>query len=108
MREAADLAIGARGSDIVEVGERMGFARACADTEVLEQRLANEMRWTTCGRTDTEIDVRLAKAHRMELRMAIGEMQEAYVAIRHETVVKPGSRREVQRRAAVDWKPCGG
>ncbi len=70
MRKAAELAVGPRCRHVIEVRERVRFARPRPDAEMLEQRLADEMRRAARRGADAEIDARLAEANRVELRVA--------------------------------------
>ena len=86
----------------VEVGERVRVARAGRDAEMLEQVLADEMRRLAPRGADAEVDVRLAEVDRQELRVAVGEVQQADVAERLDAVVERGAGGEVLRRRAGD------
>ncbi len=109
VREAADLAVGARRLREVEVGEGVRLGRAGTDAEALEQRLADEVRRLAQGVADAEVDARLAEAHRLQLRVAIGEVQHADVAeARHVVEALPGiglARARRRRRAACRRRP---
>src|SRR5205085_5849467 len=80
MRKTAKRAVSLRCGAEIEVGERMRIAAPRWNTEMLQQRFADEMRWATGGRAKTEIDARLAKIGGQKLRVTIGEMQHAHVA----------------------------
>ncbi len=86
VREAAHLAVGVGRVNIVETGESMRLNRVWLDTEMLEQRVADQMRRQAAHRTDAEIDLRLAEIHRVQLRMGIGDMQQADVAVLRQVV----------------------
>ena len=58
----------------------MRVARSGRDAEVAQQGLADQMRRTSRGVAQAEIDARLAEVRRQQLRMTIGEMQQMHVA----------------------------
>ena len=82
MRKAADLAklLGCGGK--VEIGKRMGVTAAGRRANVLQQMPADEMRRAARRAGDADIHVRLAKIDRQQLRVTVGEMQQAHVAER--------------------------
>ena len=80
MGEAAEPAVFPGGLRKIEVGESMRLARTGGNAKVLEQRLADQVRRAVRSFADTEIDARLAKMQGQQLRVAIGEMEERYVA----------------------------
>ena len=80
MREAADLAVARRRALEIEVGEGMRLHGVGRDPEMPQQRIADQVRgFAACG-TDAEIEVRLPEVHRQQLRVAVGEVQQAQVA----------------------------
>ena len=50
------------------------------DAEMLEKGAADQMRRPPAHVADPDIDARLAKEHRLELRMRVGDMEDARVA----------------------------
>ena len=80
MSESTDPSVGARGRFEVETRECMRARGARRDARLLEQMLADEMRRPTGRLAEPEVDARLAKVDRHQLRMAVGEVQEADVA----------------------------
>ena len=105
VREAAGLAVGARGFLEVEIGERVRLARSRRDAEMLQQRLADQVRRLALGGAEAEVDVRLAEVHRQQLRVAVGEVQQARVAERLDAVVELRAQLEVEGVGAADGKP---
>ncbi len=77
MRKAAHAAVSARGVGEVEVGERVRVAGSGPHAEVLQQRLTDQMRRLPGRGADAEIDARLAEVDRQQLRVTIGEVQQA-------------------------------
>ncbi len=86
MRETTHLSVFPRRLRKIEVREGVRFAAAGPDSELLEQRLADQMRRAVRAFPDSEIDVRFAEAHRQQLRVAIGEVQQRYVPERRQVV----------------------
>ena len=68
----------------------MRVDRSGLDAETFEQRFADEMRRLALGGAEAEIDAGLAIEAGHELRMAIGEMQQAHVAERRHVVHRRG------------------
>ena len=86
MREAAELAE-PRGAFLeIETGEGIGIGAIGLDAEAIEESLADQMRRLALHRADAEIDARLAKIHRQQLRMGVGHVQDARVAEAFEIV----------------------
>jgi len=102
MREAAHLPVRLRRLREVEVRECVRVPRAGRDAEVPEQVFADEMRRLSGRCADTQIDIGFAEVDRQQLRMAVGEMQQARVAERLRVVVERRAGREVERRRAGD------
>src|SRR6267143_1978687 len=80
VREAAELSVRLRRPHEVELGEGVRFAASGAEAEMLQESLADQMRRAVRARSDAEIDVRLAEMGRQQLGVAVGEVQERYVA----------------------------
>ncbi len=108
MREAAELAVRLRCRHVVEVRERVRFARPRPDAEMLEQRLADEMRRAARRGADAEIDARLAETNRVELRVAVGDVQQADVAEPLDAVVERRAGGEIERSSRGDRQAGGG
>ena len=80
MGEAAEPAIAMRGFGEVEVSEGVRQPALGRHAEMLEERLAHQMRRLAGHGADAEIDARLAEIDRFELRMRIGHVQHAGMA----------------------------
>ena len=80
MGKATDLAVALGGTLEIEIAEGMRLGRAGTNTELLEQRLAHQMRRAVETTGHTQIDTGLAEIHRQQLRMAVGEMQQRHIA----------------------------
>ncbi len=80
MSKAADLAIAFCSCGKIEVGESVGLGRSRCDARVFQEVFANQVRQSARGFTDTDVGAGLTKVDREQLRMAIGEMQQADVA----------------------------
>ena len=76
----------------------MRFARSRLDAEMLEQRFADQMRRLARRVADADVHAGLAKVHRQQLRMDVGEVQQAQLAERR-VVVEARARRQIERRA---------
>lgn len=88
MREATHLSIGPCRAREIEKRERMRVACSGLDAEVSKQMLANEMGRLAPRVGQTEVNAGLAEVDRQELRMTIGEMQDADIADRRQRVVE--------------------
>ena len=81
----------------------MRLARAGGNAEVLEQRLADQVRRPVCAFAYAEIDARLAEAHGQQLRVTIGEVKQRYVSKNRQVVerfagcLRTRSERETRR-----------
>ena len=80
MREAADAAVGARRRLEVEEREGMSAGGARCDARLLEQLFAHQVRRSTGRLAQPQVDARLAKLDRRQLRVTVGEVEEADVA----------------------------
>ena len=80
MREAANLAIAFGRLFIVQVTQGVGFRRTGAHLGGLEQVLAHQVRQVTAHRTQADVDAGFAEINGLELRMAIGHVQEGHIA----------------------------
>ncbi len=86
----------------------MRFARARRDVEALQEMLADQMRRLAFGRSDAQVDAGLAKVDGKELRVRVGDVQQAHVAERPHGVVERGAGSEVLRKNAFEREPrCG-
>src|SRR5665213_1640261 len=86
MREAAEPAVTVRGFGEIEISKSMGEPRFWGDAEMLEIRLADQVRRLAGHFADAEIDARLAEVDRRQLRVCIGHVQHARVAERADIV----------------------
>ena len=86
MRKPSDLAVGMCSTREFQASEGMSLRRAARDTEMLKEGLAHEMRGMTRSGSDADVHARLTVIRRQELRVTIGEMQQAYVAERRQFV----------------------
>ena len=105
MREAADCPEGVCRLREVEIREGVRLACGGFDAEVQQQRLADEVRRPPARGTEAEIDIRLTEVDRIELRVAVGEMQQAHVSERGGVVVERGPVATLERRAALNGQP---
>ena len=80
MRKAAELAESSGSLFKFDTGEGIGVGAVGADTEAIEEGLADQMRRVAPHRADAEIDAGLAKKDRPKLRMHIRHVQDAGVA----------------------------
>jgi hypothetical protein len=80
MGEAPDLAVAARGALEIQVRAGVREPAARRDPEMLEQRLAREVRRPAAGLVHADVHVGLAEIRRQELRVAIGEVEQGNVA----------------------------
>src|SRR5947209_4087513 len=76
MRIAAGLAVSASGRLEIERSEGVGSGAPRRQAEMLEERLADEMRRLAIA----QVDGRFAKMQRQQLRVHIGDVQERNVA----------------------------
>jgi len=107
VRETADLAVGSRRRREVEIGEGMRLDRLRRDVELAQQVLADQVRRLAQCVGHAEVDARLAKVDRQQLRMAVGEVQEVHVAEAWQ-FVHPGVWAGSQRLARGDRHAGGG
>ena len=117
MGEAAELAEAGSGFLEIDTGEGVGVGAIGPDGEPVEKRAAHQMRRLALHRAQPEIDARLTKIHRQQLRMRVGHVQDARVAetfdivdagvvraARHarQDAGKRGSASELQKIPAAD------
>ncbi len=81
VRKTADPPVPARGLDEIEMGERVRRGRVRLQTIVLQESVADQMRRTIERAADADIDRGLAEVDRLQLRVAVGEMQQVDVAL---------------------------
>ena len=77
----------------VEEGAGVRECRAGRDAGAPQQFLADEVRPLALHRTDAEVDARFAKVDRLQLRVAVGHVQQTHVsctAAERRQVVEPG------------------
>src|SRR6185295_20281538 len=108
MRESAHRAVGARRALEIEVGERMCGARSGRDAEVPEQLFADQVRGLAARAAGAEVDAGLAETRRLELRVAVGDVQQADVAERSQRVVQVLAVQAVGGTADIDRQSGGG
>jgi len=103
MREAADSSIAARGTLEIEERESVRAGAVRRDAEVLEQRIADEVRRPAGGRPGSDVYAWLAEIGWQKLRVDVGEVQQRNVAEwRHVVEFGAGlgiARSGAQRRA---------
>lgn len=80
VREAARLAVDARGALEIQMAEGVRLRARRRDAEAPQQGLADQVRRAARGRSNAEVRVGLAEIVRQQLRMAVGEMQQVDVA----------------------------
>src|SRR6476646_2041949 len=86
MRKAAELAESAGGFLELDAGESIGVGAVGADAETIEEGASDQMRRVAPHRSDAEIDARLAKKHRPQLHMGLGDVEDARIAEAFEIV----------------------
>src|SRR5437870_13278757 len=84
--EAAHFSVPLRRSRKIEVSKGVRFAAARLDSVAPEKGSTDQMRRKVAALPDAEIEARLAEAQRQKLRVAVGEMQQRYVAERRQIV----------------------
>ncbi len=102
MRESTHRAVCARRALEIEMSERVCSTRSRRDAEVPEQRFADQMRWLAARAARAEVDAGLAEPRRLQLRMAVGDVQEADVSERLEPFVQVLAVRAIGRAARID------
>ena len=80
MRKAAELAEAGGGFLEIETAEGIGVGAIRLDSKSIEEGAADQMRRLSLHRGDPQIDARLAKINRQQLRMGVGHMQDARIA----------------------------
>src|ERR1700712_2535761 len=101
MREAAELAEPSSVLLELDAGESIGIGAVGADAETVEKGLADQVRRVAQHRADADIDARLAKIDRLELRMRVGHVQDARIAEAVEIVGAVGAA-SAPRQAACE------
>ncbi len=91
MREAADAPVDGGRPREVEMRQRVGLARARRDAEVAQQALAHQVRRPVCRGADAQVHARLAEVDGAQLRVTVGEMQQADVAELRRVIQRVGS-----------------
>jgi len=106
VREATELAEAPRGFFVIERGEGVGFGTVGPYSKAIEKGAADQMRRLSRHRADAEIDARLSRKGRQQLRMRVGNMENARIAEALE-VVRAGAigRARNMRRAARERGP---
>ena len=99
VRVAADLAVAARGTLEIEVGEGVRRGAARADAEMLQEGFTHEVRRTPGRFGNADIHARLAEVHWQQLRVRIGHVQQRNIAERRQIVELAGSLRRGCTRA---------
>src|SRR6195256_711595 len=80
MREAAEPAEAGGGLFEIEEGESVGIGAVRPHAEAFEEGAADQMRRLAGHRADPEIDAGFAKIHRQQLRVGVGDVQDARIA----------------------------
>ena len=109
MRESAHAAVAVRGVLIIEEGEGVGGAAARHDVEIFEESAADDVRRFSAHIADADIDARLAEIDRLQLGVAVGQMQDADIAEAADVVeIVVGRQRHARRdaRSGGDAKPA--
>ena len=104
MREAAHAAVAVRGVLKIEEGEGVGDPATRHDVEIFEEGAADDMRRFPAHIADADIDARLAEMDRLQLGVAVGQMQDADIAEAADVVEIIIGRQSHARRDAR----CGG
>ena len=76
MGEAADRTILMRRLIEIQIREGVGLDGTRGDAEMIQQFGADQMGRLVVGRTHTQIDVGLTKIDRIQLGMAVGDVQQ--------------------------------
>ena len=118
MRKAAELAEAASGLFEIDGGEGIGVGTVGPDAEMVEKGAADQMRRPALHLADPDIDAGLAEIDRQQLRMRVGQVQDAGIAETFEIVnggsvggagkARPsarqrGSARHLQKIPAADF-----
>src|SRR6266513_370278 len=107
LREAAELAEANSGFLEIEEGEGVGIGAVGPYSKPIEKGAADQMRRLALHRADPEIDTRLAKKNRQQLRVRVGDVQDARIAevfeIVHAGVVgaAPDARHHARERGCA-------
>jgi hypothetical protein len=80
MRKTAELAESPGGPLELDTGESISVGAVGADAETVEESSCDQMRRIAPHRAYAEIDARLAEKHRPQLRVGIGDVQDARIA----------------------------
>ncbi len=81
---AADAAVGLRQRLVVVRAQHVGVRRPLHDAEGVEQLGAGDVRQPASGLADAEVERRLAVVERLELRVAVGHVQDGELALGRE------------------------
>ena len=79
--EPAELAVCPRQVDIIDHGVGIGIGAALLDIEVIEEFLRNQVRRNAGIGANPDVGVRRTEVDRLELGMAVGEMQQRHLAL---------------------------
>jgi hypothetical protein len=105
--EAADAPVAPRGLLEVEVREGVRLRRARRHADRLQQPLADQVRQPARHVAHPEVHARLAKAHRHELRVAVGHVQQRHVAEGRQVVQAALRDLRVGLGVAAERQACG-
>ncbi len=108
MREAADLAVDFRCLFKVETSKGIGFWRPGQYPALLQQLVADQMRYPSEGLADADVDAWLAKVDGQQLCVAIGEMHQMHVAERRQVMQLVRRTRGKHIRGAQRHAGCHG
>src|SRR5690606_36505838 len=90
VRESARPAVGARRLLEFERGERVRMGGTGRDAVMLQERRTGEMRWLPASGAGADLDTGLPTVGGQGRRVAVGDVQQAYVAGRGQIVELPG------------------
>ncbi len=106
MGKTADLAIGLRGLFKVQAGKCMCLGRIGLDSRLFQQVFAHQVRHAADRVANAQVNAGLAEVDRLELGVAISEMQEMDIAKAWD-VVQHVFRRRGKRRLCADHHATG-
>ena len=80
VRETAHLAVDPGQLFKIQIREGMGIQRIGFEVEVVQEMVADQMRHLTAHAADAQVDIRLTEIDRVQLGMAVGNVQKRHIA----------------------------